>query len=69
MVDVLLRLLLGAALALPFLLPALRSHTLRAALAWSVGVLLAFTLGLRTDPQALARLRVDDTLLRGFCVN
>jgi hypothetical protein len=69
MLDAVLKLLLAAALALPFLLPALRSRSRRGALAWGLGVALALAAGLAVEPRALGGLRVDGALLRAaWCV-
>jgi hypothetical protein len=67
LLEALLRLLLAASLALPFLLPAWRCRSPRRARAWLLGMLLAFLAGLLVDPLALANQRVDNAMLRAAC--
>ena len=68
MPDVLLKLLVAAALGLPCLWQLLRCRASpRAALAWAAALALAIALGLGADVQALARLRVDAVLTSAAC--
>lgn len=68
LLESLLRLVLAASLALPFLLPARRCRSPRRARAWLLTMALAFMAGLQVDPLALGRLRVDDgVLMRAAC--
>jgi hypothetical protein len=68
LLEALLKLLLAASMALPFLLPAWRGRSARRAWAWLLGMLLAFMAGLLADPLALGQQRVDNgVLLRAAC--
>ena len=67
--QALLKLLLAASLALPFLLTARRCASPRRSRAWLLTTLLAFVAGLQVDPFALGHLRVDNSvLLRAACL-
>ncbi|WP_298232008.1 hypothetical protein [uncultured Azohydromonas sp.] len=68
LLEALVRLMLAASLALPFLLPARRCRSPRHARAWLLTMALAFVAGLLVDPLALGRLRADDgVLMRAAC--
>lgn len=68
LLEALLKLMLAACLALPFLLPARRCRSPRRSRAWLLTMLLAFMAGLLVDPFALAHQRVDNgVLLRAAC--
>jgi hypothetical protein len=67
LLEALLKLLLAASLALPFVLPAWRGRSPRRSRAWLLGALLAFMAGLLVDPLALGHQRVDNVLLRAAC--